>query len=146
MKSTGEVMGIDSSFGMAFAKSQLAAGFRLPLEGRVFISVHDLHKEGIVPIARTFQEMGFQLAGTRGTAAYLHDHGVHVWPVLKVSEDAQRPGPLKERRYPADDKNQVGGRSSTDATAIRRGALLYDNPYSTTLAGTGHQRGLPGAS
>jgi carbamoyl-phosphate synthase large subunit len=136
MKSTGEVMGIDSSFGMAFAKSQLAAGFRLPLEGRVFISVHDLHKEGIVPIARTFQEMGFQLAGTRGTAAYLHDHGVHVWPVLKVSEG--RPNVLdhlKNGDIQLMINTSVGRRSSTDATAIRRGALLYDIPYSTTLAG-----------
>jgi len=136
MKSTGEVMGIDSSFGMAFAKSQMAAGFRLPLEGRVFISVHDLHKDGIVPIARAFQEMGFHVLGTRGTAAYLHNHGVHVWPVLKVSEG--RPNVLdhlKNGDIQLMINTNVGRRSSADATAIRRGALLYNVPYSTTLAG-----------
>ncbi|NPU83155.1 MAG: carbamoyl-phosphate synthase large subunit [Syntrophaceae bacterium] len=136
MKSTGEVMGIDSSFGMAFAKSQMAAGFRLPLEGRVFISVHDLHKDRIVPIARSFQEMGFQLVGTRGTAAYLHDHGVHVWPVHRISEG--RPNVLdhlKNGDIQLMINTSVGRRASADATAIRRGALLYNVPYSTTLAG-----------
>jgi len=136
MKSTGEVMGIDSSFGMAFAKSQMAAGFRLPLEGRVFISVHDRHKEGIVPVAKTFQEMGFQIVGTRGTAAFLHDHGVHVWSVHKISEG--RPNVLdhlKNGDIQLMINTSVGRRASADATAMRRGALLYNVPYSTTLAG-----------
>ncbi len=63
MKSTGEVMGIDHSFGMAFAKAQMAAGFRLPTEGRVFISVHDTHKDRIVPVAEAFRRMGFRNLG-----------------------------------------------------------------------------------
>ncbi len=71
MKSTGEVMGIDSSFGIAFAKSQLAAGNALPTHGNVFISVHDFYKERIVSIARSFADLGFTILSTTGTAAYL---------------------------------------------------------------------------
>ncbi len=73
MKSTGEVMGIDHSFGLAFAKSQMAAGFKMPLSGKVFLSVHDVYKDRIVPVAEAFARMGFRIAATGGTAARLHE-------------------------------------------------------------------------
>ena len=78
MKSTGEVMGVDESFGVAFAKSQMAVGFKVPLSGRVFISVHDDHKARIVPVVKSFHEMGFTIVATRGTATYLYD-GASPW-------------------------------------------------------------------
>ena len=136
MKSTGEVMGIDASFGMAYAKSQLAAGFKLPLAGQVYISVHDIHKERTVPIARAFQDMGFQLVGTRGTAAFLNDYGVTIKAINKLSEG--RPHVLdyiKNGEIQLMINTSVGRKSSYDGYNIRRGALIYNVPYTTTLAG-----------
>jgi carbamoyl-phosphate synthase large subunit len=136
MKSTGEVMGIDDSFGLAFAKSQMAAGFQLPLAGTVYISVHDIHKERIVPIAKTFQELGFGLTGTRGTAAYLNGCGVAIQPVNKLTEgrphvvDAIKNGAIQLMI-----NTSVGRKSSYDGYHIRRSALTYNIPYTTTLAG-----------
>jgi len=86
MKSTGEVMGIDSDFAMAFAKSQLAAGTLLPMAGQVFISVKNSDKPHILAAARGLQAMGFNLVATRGTAAWLNAQGVVVKPVNKVLE------------------------------------------------------------
>ncbi|MCK9391514.1 MAG: carbamoyl-phosphate synthase large subunit [Syntrophales bacterium] len=136
MKSTGEVMGIDTSFGMAYAKSQLAAGFQLPLAGQVYISVHDIHKERTVPIARAFREMGFQLLGTRGTAAFLNNCGVAIKAINKLSEG--RPHVLdyiKNGEIQLMINTSVGRKSSYDGYNIRRGALIYNVPYTTTLAG-----------
>ncbi|MCK9197234.1 MAG: carbamoyl phosphate synthase large subunit, partial [Syntrophales bacterium] len=136
MKSTGEVMGIDTSFGMAYAKSQLAAGFQLPLAGQVYISVHDIHKERTVPIARAFREMGFQLLGTRGTAAFLNNCGVAIKAIHKLSEG--RPHVLdyiKNGEIQLMINTSVGRKSSYDGYNIRRGALIYNVPYTTTLAG-----------
>ena len=136
MKSTGEVMGIDRSFGMAFAKSQMAAGFRLPTEGRVFISVHDRHKDRIVPIADAFQKMGFEIWATRGTAARLEKSRVRARTVLKVSEG--RPHVvdyIKNGDIQIVINTTVGRQSSRDAYHIRRGALLYNMLYTTTIAG-----------
>jgi len=136
MKSTGEVMGIDSSFGMAYAKSQLAAGWRLPLSGTVYISVHNRHKEKTVAIARAFQEMGFRIVGTRGTTAYLGDHGILITPINKLTEgrphvlDAIKNGSIQLMI-----NTSVGRKSSYDGYNIRRGALIYNIPYTTTLAG-----------
>ena len=86
MKSTGEVMGIDTDFAMAFAKSQLGAGTVLPLEGTVFISVKDSDKPLIVESARDLVSMGFRLVATRGTAEWLRGQGVAVEPINKVLE------------------------------------------------------------
>ncbi|MCX5827375.1 MAG: carbamoyl-phosphate synthase large subunit [Deltaproteobacteria bacterium] len=136
MKSTGEVMGIDASFGMAYAKSQIAAGFKLPLAGQVYISVHDIHKERTVPIARAFQDMGFQLVGTRGTAAFLNNYGVTIKAINKLSEG--RPHVLdyiKNGDIQLMINTSVGRKSSYDGYNIRRGALIYNVPYTTTLAG-----------
>ena len=136
MKSTGEVMGIDHSFGLAFAKSQMAAGFKMPLKGKVFISVHDYHKDKIVPVARIFQEMGFKIVATRGTAKFLKDHGIDAEKVFKVSEG--RPhivDYIKNGDIQIVINTSVGRKSSGDAYHIRRGALTYNVLYTTTIAG-----------
>ena len=86
MRSTGEVMGIDPSFGLAFMKAQLAAGQFLPASGCVFISVNDHDKSGIILPAKTFQKLGFTIMSTRGTAAFLAEHGVECQVVNKVYE------------------------------------------------------------
>jgi len=136
MKSTGEVMGIDYSFGLAFAKSQMAAGFRLPLEGQVYISVHKTHREKILPVARTFRDLGFTLVGTRGTAAYLNEHGVDIKAIHKLTEG--RPHVvdyIKNGDIQLMINTSVGRKSSYDGYNIRRGALVYNVPYTTTIAG-----------
>ena len=136
MKSTGEVMGIDRSFGIAFAKSQMAAGFQLPRKGTVFISVHDVHKEKMVPIARDLKDMGFRLLATRGTAAYLKAKGIPSDAICKVSEG--RPHVvdfIKNGDIHLVINTGIGRRSSQDAYHIRRGALTYNIPYTTTVAG-----------
>jgi carbamoyl-phosphate synthase large subunit len=136
MKSTGEVMGIDHSFGLAFAKSQMAAGFQMPRSGKVFISVHDSHKERIVPIARTLQKLGFQILATRGTASHLNANGVAAETIFKVSEG--RPHAvdhIKNGDIKLVINTSVGRKSNIDAYQIRRGALVYNVLYTTTLAG-----------
>ncbi|MBU0575270.1 MAG: ATP-grasp domain-containing protein, partial [Proteobacteria bacterium] len=137
MKSTGEVMGIDRSFGLAFAKSQMAAGFKMPLSGRVFISVHDFYKDRIVRVAEAFARMGFQIVATQGTAERLRTHGVPVETILKVSEG--RPhvvDHIKNGDIQIVINVSLGRRSSRkDAYHIRRGALLYNVLYTTTISG-----------
>jgi carbamoyl-phosphate synthase large subunit len=135
MKSTGEVMGIDTSFELAFAKSQLAAGAELPISGAVFISVHDFYKERIVPVARSFAALGFSILSTTGTAAYLNAHGVDVKTVLKVSEG--RPNVvdyIKNGHIQLIINTSIGRRPSEDAYHLRQSAIRYNIPYSTTIA------------
>jgi carbamoyl-phosphate synthase large subunit len=136
MKSTGEVMGIDHSFGLAFAKSQMAAGFKMPTKGSIFISVHDYHKDKIVPVAKSFQEMGFKILATAGTAKHLKNHGIEAAIIHKVSEG--RPhivDYIKNGDIQMVINTSVGRKSSRDAYHIRRGALTYNILYTTTLAG-----------
>jgi len=136
MKSTGEVMGIDHSFGLAFAKSQMAAGFKMPTKGSIFISVHDYHKDKIVPVAKSFQEMGFKILATAGTAKHLKNHGIEAAIIHKVSEG--RPHVvdyIKNGDIQMVINTSVGRKSSRDAYHIRRGALTYNILYTTTLAG-----------
>ncbi len=136
MKSTGEVMGIDYSFGLAFAKSQMAAGFKVPTSGSVFISVHDYHKDKIADIARSFRKMGFKIIATKGTAKYLNDRGIEAETVLKVSEG--RPhivDHIKNGEIQMVINTSVGRKSSRDAYHIRHGALTYNILYTTTIAG-----------
>ncbi len=136
MKSTGEVMGIDNSFGIAFAKSQMAAGFRIPLSGSVFISVNDYHKDKIIPTAKTLINMGFKLCATRGTAAHLQAQGMDAAVINKVSEG--RPNiidHIKNGDIQLVINTGLGRKSSRDAYHIRRGALVYNILYTTTIAG-----------
>ena len=136
MKSTGEVMGIDHSFGLAFAKSQMAAGFKMPTQGSIFISVHDYHKDKIVPVAKSFQGMGFKILATAGTAKNLISHGIEAVTIHKVSEG--RPNVvdyIKNGNIQLVINTSVGRKSSRDAYHIRHGALTYNILYTTTLAG-----------
>jgi carbamoyl-phosphate synthase large subunit len=135
MKSTGEVMGIDGSFGAAFAKAQIAAATLLPTAGRAFISVPQADYDGVLPVARRLAHSGFSLLATRGTAERLAAAGVPVEVVNKVSEggphivDALRRGDVAlVVNTPA------GADSQRDAFHIRRTALECRVPYFTTLA------------
>ena len=136
MKSTGEVMGIDHSFGLAFAKSQMAAGFKMPTKGSIFISVHDYHKDKIVPVAKSFQDLGFKILATTGTAKHLISNGIEAVIIHKVSEG--RPNVvdhIKNGDIQMVINTSVGRKSSRDAYHVRRGALTYNILYTTTLAG-----------
>nr|HPR55968.1 ATP-grasp domain-containing protein [Deltaproteobacteria bacterium] len=135
MKSTGEVMGIDATFELAFAKSQLAAGCDLPVSGNVFISVHDFYKPRIVPVAKVFADLGFTILATTGTAAYLNDHGVDVQTVLKVSEG--RPNvadAIMNGQIQLIINASIGRKPTEDAYTLRQSAIRYNVPYSTTIA------------
>ena len=136
MKSTGEVMGIDSSFGLAFAKAQLGGGMRLPREGKVFISVRDEDKKPVAPIAQRLHRIGFQILATRGTAAYLRSLGIPVQLVKKVQEG--RPNiaeAIKDGEIAIVINTPGDAHSQADSYYLRRNALDYQVPYFTTVAG-----------
>lgn len=136
MKSTGEVMGIGEDFGIAYAKAQSAAGFDLPLGGAVFISVHDRDKPAVVPVARQFRDLGFQLMATAGTRRFLHDQGIETEQVFKLSEG--RPhvvDRIKNNDIQLVINTSLGRRTYSDAYQIRRTTLIYNIPYATTIAG-----------
>lgn len=136
MKSTGEVMGIDYDFGLSFQKAQLGAGVRLPVEGTVFLSVNDRDKEGVIPIAQKLSELNFKLVATRGTAAHLQEHGVPCDIILKIQEG--RPNILdaiKNGDIALMINTPAGEQSQTADPEIRRAAIQYGLPYTTTLAG-----------
>ena len=136
MKSTGEVMGIGSSFGIAFAKSQAAVGYELPTQGTVFISVHDQDKPRVLPVAESLDKLGFDLIGTSGTAAYLRDHGIPTDTVFKLKEG--RPhvvDRIKNGDVQLVINTSLGKKTSSDAYEIRRTTLAYNIPYTTTIAG-----------
>ncbi|HEX7919268.1 MAG TPA: carbamoyl-phosphate synthase large subunit, partial [Gemmatimonadales bacterium] len=135
MRSTGEVMGIADSFGMAFAKSQDAAGGQLPLEGGVFITVNDHDKANVVPIARRFVELGLTVLATEGTARYLRARGVPAEKVLKVHEG--RPNAidlLRSGRIHLLINTPLGKLTQQDDYLIRQAALQQRLPYTTTLS------------
>jgi carbamoyl-phosphate synthase large subunit len=135
MRSTGEVMGIADSFGMAFAKAQAAADGSLPLEGAVFITVNDRDKSNVVPIARRFHELGFRVLATSGTARYLRGKGVPSERVLKVHEG--RPNALDllvSGRIQLLVNTPLGKLTQQDDYTIRRAALQHRVPYTTTLS------------
>jgi carbamoyl-phosphate synthase large subunit len=137
MKSTGEVMGISNDFGIAFAKSQQAAGFTIPVSGNVFISVNDFDKAGVLPHARALHEMGFHILATRGTAEYLSAHGVGAEMVYKVHEG--RPNVvdlIKDGKIRIVFNTPLGGESFYDDGAIRKSAVLHNVLVVTTLTAT----------
>ncbi len=136
MKSTGEVMGLDVEFGKAFAKAQIAAGVKLPLSGRVFISVKEADKSEIVEASRKLAEAGFDIVATRGTAAFLADKGVPVKRINKVAEG--RPhcvDAIKSHEIDMVFNTTFGAQSVADSFSIRRSALIYNVAYYTTVAG-----------
>ncbi|MFN3505229.1 MAG: carbamoyl-phosphate synthase large subunit [Caldimicrobium sp.] len=137
MKSTGEVMGIDWEASLAFAKAQFASGMRLPLSGKVFISVKDEDKPNIVNVAKNLEEMGFEILATTGTAQYLRELGIKVKVVPKISE-GPRPNILdfiKNKEIALMINTAKGKFSKLDAYLIRRYAMELDIPYATTIAG-----------
>jgi len=134
MKSTGEVMGVDKSFGLAYYKAQLAAGMRLPSEGTVFISVADKDKPAVVEIAKEFAQLGFKILATRGTYKFLKERGVDAQMVLKYSEG--RPNIVDlilNREVDLVINTPSGKRERSDAYYIRRAAVQEKIPYYTTL-------------
>ncbi len=136
MKSTGEVMGIDKTFGMAFAKAQLAAGYCLPLSGNVFLSVRDLDKPAILAIANDFAKLGFGIYATEGTSRLLTEHGIKNRRVAKLSEG--RPhviDHIKNEEISLVINTSTGTKTASDAYLIRRATLVYNLPYATTIAG-----------
>ncbi len=136
MKSTGEVMGMDVRFGHAYAKAQLGAGQKLPLEGAVFISVQNQDKEGVLPMARRLTENGFSLLATEGTAAFLEKNGVSARRINKVSEG--RPhvvDAVMNGKVQLVINTGSGDKSTRDGYRIRRAAVKYFVPYVTTIAG-----------
>jgi len=136
MKSTGEVMGIDWDPALAYAKAQLAAGMKLPTEGKVFISVKDEDKPLVVPIAKTLEDLGFKLIATKGTAQFLKSFGIEVTEVPKISEHI-RPNILdllKNKEIALAINTAKGKESKDDAYLIRRYTMELDIPYATTLS------------
>jgi carbamoyl-phosphate synthase large subunit len=137
MKSTGEVMGIDSDFGRAYAKAQIQAGNSLPVRGTVLVSVRDEDRPAIASAIRELAENGFEVLATPGTARDLAAAGVEVTTVPKVGHGH----PDTVERIEAGDVdlviNTVGTapQSVRDSASIRRSALLRSVPYFTTVAG-----------
>jgi carbamoyl-phosphate synthase large subunit len=136
MKSTGEVMGIDHTFGLAFAKAQSAAGTDLPLRGTVFISVRDHDKPAILPVARRFHELGFHLLATGGTAQAIAAAGIPVERILKVSEGRPNVVDLMKNRTVNLIINTPSSKTPRrDEVSIRTTAVLRGVPLITTAQG-----------
>ncbi len=137
MKSTGEVMGIDYDFGLAYYKAELAAGMKLPTEGTVFISVKDKDKnEKLVEVAKKLKELGFRIVATEGTARFLKENGIDVEVIPKISEG--RPNVIDEiinRRIDLIINTPKGKRERSEGYLIRRTAVDFGIPYITTIAG-----------
>ena len=135
MKSTGEVMGVADNFGLAFAKAQIAARQRIPLTGRVFLSVNDQDKPAMIPIARALESLGFTLVATRGTARAMRDAGVKVEKVFKVNQG--RPNVVDRIKSGDIDliiNTPLGRNSRTDDKSIRRAAVQHGVTCITTLS------------
>ena len=136
MRSTGEVIGLDRSFDVAFAKSQLGAGSKVPVKGTVFVSVRDEDKPRILPSVAILAELGFQIVATGGTLRLLQDNGIRASKINKVLEgrphvvDAIKNGEIQLVFNTTD-----GPQALADSRSLRRAALLHKVPYYTTLAG-----------
>jgi carbamoyl-phosphate synthase large subunit len=136
MKSTGEVMGLDADFGRAFAKSQLASGTRLPLDGCVFVSVRDHDKQALIDPCRRLIAMGFDLVATKGTAAALSAAGLPVRRVNKVRDGRPHIVDLMlDGGVQLVFNTTEGAQAIADSFSLRRTALTYGIPYYTTVAG-----------
>ena len=136
MRSTGEVMGLAKDFGIAYAKSELAAGNGVPSEGVAFLSTNDLDKTNLEEIAKELLILGFKLVATKGTAAYLADLGIKVEEVLKVHEGRPNIEDLiRSRLIQLIINTPVGSQALHDDTYLRRAALEYNIPTFTTIPG-----------
>jgi len=136
MRSTGEVMGLDADRGIAYAKSQMAAGSPLPLSGKVFISVSDAHKQEVAAVAKQFTDLGFELVATGGTAAVLEKAGLKVQRIFKLSEG--RPNAidlLKNKELQLVINTPSGATPRADEIKIRTTAVYTGTAIMTTLSG-----------
>jgi carbamoyl-phosphate synthase large subunit len=136
MRSTGEVMGIDVGFGRAYAKAELAAGQKLPLAGKVFVSTSDRDKQAVVPVVRDLIALGFKIIATSGTQKVLAEHGLEVESVLKLHEG--RPNVvdiIKNGQIQLIINTPSGEEAQADGKLIRRTALVYKIAMVTTIAG-----------
>jgi carbamoyl-phosphate synthase large subunit len=135
MRSTGEVLGLADSYGMAFYKSQMAAGYTLPLQGTALVTVANKDKEIVLPAVRRLAELGFTILATAGTAEYLQAHGVECQVVKKVHEG--RPhivDAMHNREVDLVINTPAGKESAYDDSYIRKSAIKYKIPYITTPA------------
>ena len=136
MRSTGEVMGIDQSFGWAFAKSQAATGMAMPLSGAALLSVKDGDKPAALGLARCLDQVGFSIKATKGTAAFLQQHGIPAQAVHKIKEGRPHIGDLIKNNELSMVINTVGDKASQEDSAPIRTAAVFGNiPYFTTMQG-----------
>ncbi len=136
MRSTGEVMGIDQNFGWAFAKSQAATGMAMPLSGTALLSVKDGDKPAVLGLAQCLDQLGFSMTATKGTAAFLQQHGITVQAVNKIKEGRPHIGDLIKNKELAMVINTVGDKiSQEDSAPIRTAAVFGGIPYFTTMQG-----------
>ena len=136
MRSTGEVMGLDADLGTAYAKSQMAANSPLPLGGRVFISVSDMHKGEVVEVAQSYVKLGFEIVATAGTAAVLEKAGLQVQRIMKLTEG--RPNVvdlLKNKEIQLVINTPSGATPRADEVRIRTTSVYTGTPIMTTLSG-----------
>jgi carbamoyl-phosphate synthase large subunit len=136
MRSTGEVMGIDTDFGKAFAKAELGASQLLPSKGTVFVSINDRDKESVVAVVKDLMDLGFKVVATAGTRKLLQEHGLtDVELVLKMHEG--RPNvvdSIKNEQIQLIINTPIGAAAQIDDRYIRRNALAYKVPIVTTIA------------
>jgi len=136
MRSTGEVLGLADSFGLAFSKAQEAAHQTLPQEGTVLITVSELDRPGVLEVARQFAQLGFKILATQGTHRFLAEQGVPTEQVLKLHEGRPNIGDIiKNREIHLIVNTPSGKLSMYDDSYIRKAAIKYKIPYITTLAG-----------
>ncbi|BCH31533.1 carbamoyl-phosphate synthase large chain [Mesorhizobium sp. L-8-10] len=136
MKSTGEVMGLDRDFALAFAKSQLGAGVDLPRSGTLFVSVRDADKAGVLPSVKRLAGLGFRILATSGTARFLKENGVEAEKINKVLEG--RPhieDAIRNRQVQIVFNTTDGQKAVSDSKSLRRATLMQKVPYYTTMAG-----------
>jgi carbamoyl-phosphate synthase large subunit len=136
MRSTGEVIGLDVDYGVAFAKSQLGGGTRVPREGTLFVSVRESDKERVLAPVRMLAELGFKIIATSGTQRHLVEHGIPAQKINKVLEG--RPhvvDAIKNGGVQLVFNTTEGAQALSDSRSLRRAALLHKVPYYTTLSG-----------
>lgn len=136
MRSTGEVIGLDTDFALAFAKSQLGANVELPRSGTVFVSVRDSDKERVLPAIRILNDIGFKVMATGGTQRFLSDHGIQSTKINKVLEG--RPhieDAIRNRQVQLVINTTDGNKAISDSKSLRRAALMQKVPYYTTMSG-----------
>ncbi|SVD21133.1 uncharacterized protein METZ01_LOCUS373987, partial [marine metagenome] len=136
MKSTGEVIGLDTNLGSAYAKAELGAGNSIPIKGNIFISVNDIDKMKVIPIARDFDELGYNIIATQGTQKLLDQNGISCEMISKVGEG--RPNVvdyIKNGDVQFIINTPLGQKSRYDEYEIGKSSIRYNVPATTTISG-----------